>query len=101
MLRRRKDSRALPLTFGREISVRSVDHAAEFAGGYAELAARLGVRPDQVIDWSLGLRKPDTTTFLFVLDVIMHETQKLSSAALAFELAQQAITKARKSSKAP
>lgn len=79
--------------------MRSVDHAAELAGGYEELAARLGVRPEEVMDWSLGLGSPDTATFLFVLDLILQETQKLSSAALAFELAREALTKAQKGSK--
>ena len=78
----------------------SVDHAAELAGGYEALARRLGVRTEQVMDWSLGLDSPDTTAFLFVLDLIMQETQKLSQAAVAFELARQALAKARRSSKA-
>ena len=43
---------------------------------------------------------PEAATLLFVLDVIMQETQKLSSAAVAFELARQALAKARRSSKA-
>jgi hypothetical protein len=80
--------------------MRSVDHAAELVGGYEALAERLGARPEQVMDWSLGLERPNTATLLFVLDVIMQETQKLSSAAVAFELARQALSKARQSSKA-
>ena len=80
--------------------MRSVDHAAELVGGYEALAERLGVRPEQVMDWSLGLARPNTATLLFVLDLIMQETQKLSSAAVAFELARQALAKARHSSKA-
>jgi hypothetical protein len=78
----------------------SVDHAAELAGGYEALGQRLGVRSEQVMDWALGLDSPDTATFLFVLDLIMQETQKLSSAAVAFELARQALDKARRSSQA-
>jgi hypothetical protein len=52
------------------------------------------------MDWSLGLGSPNTATVLFVLDIIMQETDKLSSAAAAFELARQALAKARSSSKA-
>jgi hypothetical protein len=80
--------------------MRSVDHAAELVGGYEALAERLGVPPERVMDWSLGFGSPNTATLLFVLDVIMQETQKLSSAAVAFELARQALAKARRSSKA-
>ena len=61
----------------------SVDHAAELVGGYEALGQRLGVRTEEVMDWSLGLCRPDTGTFLFMLDIIMQETQKLSSAAAA------------------
>jgi hypothetical protein len=78
----------------------SVDHAAELVGGYEALGQRLGVRTEQVMDWSLGLVSPNTATLLFVLDVIMHETQQLSRAAVAFELAGQVLAKARRSSKA-
>jgi hypothetical protein len=78
--------------------MRSVEHAAELAGGYEALAARLGVRTEKVMDWSLGLASPDTAAFLFLLDLIMQETQKLLQAAVAFELAGQALAKARSSS---
>lgn len=88
------------MTLARELSMRSVEHAAELAGGYEALARRLGMRTEQVMDWSLGLDSPDTASFLFVLDLIMQETQKLSQAAVAFELARQALAKARSSSKA-
>jgi hypothetical protein len=88
------------VTLARELSMRSVEHAAELAGGYEALARRLGMRTEQVMDWSLGLDSPDTASFLFVLDIIMQETQKLSSAAVAFELARQALAKASSSSKA-
>ena len=88
------------MSLGSAVSMRSVDHAAELVGGYEALAERLGVRPEQVMDWSLGLGRPTTATQLFVLDVIMQETQKLSSAAVAFELARQALAKARHSSTA-
>jgi hypothetical protein len=88
------------VTLARELSMRSVEHAAELAGGYEALARRLGMRTEQVMDWSLGLDSPDTASFLFVLDIIMQETQKLSSAAVAFELARQALAKARSSSQA-
>ena len=76
----------------------SVDHAATLMGGYEALGQRLGVRTEEVMDWSLGLRNPDTATFLFILDIIMQETQRLSSAAIAFELARQVLAKARSSS---
>jgi hypothetical protein len=76
----------------------SVDHAAELVGGYEALGQRLGVRTEEVMDWSLGLDRPDTATFLFVLEIIMQETQRLSSAAAAFELARQVLAKARASS---
>jgi hypothetical protein len=88
------------VTLARELSMRSVEHAAELAGGYEALARRLGMRTEQVMDWSLGLDSPDTASFLFVLDLIMQETQKLSQAAVAFELARQALAKARSSSQA-
>ncbi|HEY1288888.1 MAG TPA: hypothetical protein VNH16_06420 [Burkholderiales bacterium] len=88
------------MTAAAAVSMHSVEHAAELVGGYEALGQRLGVRTEEIVDWSLGLRSPDTATFLFVLDVIMQETQKLSSAAIAFELARQAIAKARDASKA-
>ena len=88
------------MTHGSAVSMRSVDHAAELVGGYEALGQRLGVRTEQVMDWSLGLASPNTATLLFVLDLIMQETQKLSSAAVAFELAGQALAKARRTSKA-
>ena len=78
----------------------SVDHAAELVGGYEALGQRLGVSTEEVMDWSLGLGRPNTATLLFVFDVIMQETQKLSRAAVAFELAGQVLAKARHSSKA-
>jgi hypothetical protein len=67
----------------RDITMRSVDHAAELAGGYEALAERLGVSAERVADWTVGLETPDTTTFLFVLDVIMEETQKLARASMS------------------
>ena len=79
--------------------MRSVDHAAELAGGYDALAERLGVGSRDVVDWVRGAASPDTTTFLFVLDVIMEETRKLSGALMAFGLAEQAVAKARTSSR--
>jgi hypothetical protein len=88
------------VTFGTPVCMSSVDHAAELVGGYEALGQRLGVRTEQVMDWSLGLVSPNTATLLFVLDVIMHETQELSRAAVAFELAGQVLAKARRSSKA-
>ena len=88
------------MTLGTPVSMRSVDHAAELVGGYEALGQRLGVRTEQVMDWSLGLVSPNTATLLFVLDVIMQETQSLSRAAVAFELAGQVLAKARRSSKA-
>ena len=88
------------MSAGAAVSMHSVEHAAELVGGYEALGQRLGVRTEEIVDWSLGLRSPDTATFLFVLDVIMQETQKLSSAAIAFELARQAIVKARDGSRA-
>ena len=86
------------MTVGTSFSMCSVDHAAELVGGYEALGQRLGVRTEEVMDWSLGLGRPDTGTFLFMLDIIMQETQKLSSAAAAFELARQVLAKARASS---
>jgi hypothetical protein len=80
--------------------MRSVDHAAELAGGYDALAERLGVSSKEVVDWARGLARPDTTTFLFVLDFIMEETRRLANATMAFGLTEQAVAKARKSSKA-
>ena len=88
------------MTLGTPASMSSVDHAAELVGGYEALGQRLGVRTEQVMDWSLGLVSPNTATLLFLLDVIMQETQKLSRAAVAFELAGQVLAKARRSSKA-
>lgn len=80
--------------------MRSVDHAAELVGGYDALAERLGVCFENVVDWARGTACPDTTTFLFVLDLIMEETRKLTGALMAFGLAEQALAKARGSSKA-
>lgn len=88
------------MTLGTPVSMCSVDHAAELVGGYEALGQRLGVRTEQVMDWSLGLVSPNTATLLFVLDVIMQESHKLSRAAVAFELAGQVLAKARRSSKA-
>jgi hypothetical protein len=80
--------------------MRSVDHAAELAGGYDALAERLGVCSSDVVDWSRGIAYPDTTTFLFVLDLIMEETRKLAGTLMAFGLAEQTVAKARRTSKA-
>lgn len=88
------------MTTGTAFGRCSVDHAAELVGGYEALGQRLGVRTEEVMDWSLGLGSPNTATVLFVLDIIMQETDKLSSAAAAFELARRALAKARSSSKA-
>jgi len=88
------------VTLGTSFSMCSVGHAAELDGGYEALGQRLGVRTEEVMDWSLGLRNPNTATFLFILDIVMQETQKLSSAAVAFELAGQALARARRTSKA-
>ena len=88
------------MTLGTSFSMCSVGHAAELVGGYEALGQRLGVRTEEVMDWSLGLRNPNTATFLFILDIVMQETQKLSSAAIAFELARQVIAKARDGSRA-
>ena len=88
------------MTLGTPACMSSVDHAAELVGGYEALGQRLGVCTEEVMDWSLGLRRPNTATYLFVLDIIMQEAQKLSSAAVAFELAGQALAKARRTSKA-
>ena len=87
------------MTPGAPVCTCSVDHAAELVGGYVALGQRLGVRTEEIMDWSLGLGSPNTATLLFILDLIMQETQKLSRAAVAFELAGQALAKARRSSK--
>lgn len=79
--------------------MRSVEHAAEIAGGYDELAVRVGVSADRVIAWSAGRDMPDTTSFLLVLDVILLETKRLSRTAEALEFAQYVVRKAQKSSK--
>ena len=88
------------MTAGAAVSMHSVEYAVELVGGYEALGQRLGVRTEEVMDWSLGLRSPNTATFLFILDLIMQEAQKLSSAAVAFELAGQVLAKARCSSQA-
>lgn len=79
--------------------MRSVEHAAELAGGYDELASRLRIEVGEVIDWSTGRRTPDTTTYLYLLDYIMEETRKLSSMVMASGIAEQVVDKARKSSR--
>jgi hypothetical protein len=88
------------LSLEKAACMRSVDHAAELAGGYDALAERLGVCSNDVVDWVCGMACPDTTTFLFVLDLIMEETRKLASSTMAFGLAEQALAKASDSSKA-
>jgi hypothetical protein len=65
------------------IYMRSVEHAAELAGGYDELASRLGVSTAEVIAWTAGARTPPTASFLRVLDCIMVETQTIYQAASA------------------
>ena len=80
--------------------MRSVDHAAELAGGYDALADRLGVCSANVVAWVRGTACPDTTTFLFVLDFIMEETRRLAGAVMALGLAEQVVAKARRTSRA-
>jgi hypothetical protein len=82
------------------VYMRSVEQAAELAGGYEELARRLQVPTEDVIDWSRGKDKPGVDVFLLMLDLIMDETHKLSRAATAFGLAEQVLAKAARSSKA-
>ena len=83
----------------KESCMRSFEHAAELAGGYDALAVRLRVDVDQVIAWSFGRSKPDTTTYLFVLDYIIEETRNLSKTVMAYGVAEQAVAKARNSSR--
>jgi ribosome-binding protein aMBF1 (putative translation factor) len=78
---------------------RSVRHAAEMVGGYEELAKRLRVSKTVVSQWADGDDIPDTMQFLVLLDLIMVETRKLSSEAMAFGLAETMIAKARHTSK--
>lgn len=79
--------------------MRSVEYAAELAGGYDELAARLRIDVGMVLNWSTGRRSPDTTTYLFLLDFIMEETRKLSNIVMASGIAEQVVAKARKTSR--
>ena len=73
---------------------RSVRFAAEMVGGYEELAKRLGVGKTVVSQWAAGDDMPDTMRLLFLLDIIMVETGKLSRAAMASGLALAALAKA-------
>lgn len=73
---------------------RSVRHAAEMVGGYEELAKRLRVGKTVVSQWAAGDDIPDTMRFLFLLDLILVETRKLSAVAMAFGLVEEAIAKA-------
>ena len=90
----------MQLSFTREEAMRSVDYAAELCGGYPALAQRLFAGPEDVIAWSSGRAFPDNTSLLIILDIILQGTKKLSGAVEANELAQQAVRKAQKSSKA-
>ena len=82
-----------------ELYMRSVEHAAELAGGYGALAMRLGVPEDQVVGWAQGTVTPETTQLLLLLDLIILETRNLSRNAMAFGLAEQALAKARSTSR--
>jgi transcriptional regulator with XRE-family HTH domain len=77
----------------------SVRHAAEMVGGYEELAERLRIGKAVVSQWAAGDDIPDTMQFLFLLDLIMVETDRLSRAVMASALAEAAIAKAGHTSK--
>lgn len=83
----------------KDLYMRSVEHAAELAGGYGSLAHRLGVAEDQVEGWARGTVTPETTQLLLLLDIIILETRNLSRNAMAFGLAEQVVAKARASSR--
>ena len=80
--------------------MRSVEHAAELAGGYDALAERLCARAEDVLAWSAGRAMPDAAMLFLVLDVILSETKKLSATVEALAIAQHAVRKAQRSSKA-
>jgi hypothetical protein len=58
-------------SMGRALYIESVEDAASMLGGYAHLAARLGVSTDDVASWSAGTAKPDCTVFLRLIEILL------------------------------
>jgi hypothetical protein len=83
----------------KETYMPSVRHAVELVGGYDALAKRVGVTSDEIVGWAQGTRTPSIRDLLFVLDVVMVETRKIVSAAMAFGLAELTLAKAASSAK--
>jgi hypothetical protein len=56
---------------GKALYIESVEDAAALLGGYAELAARLGVSTDDVASWSSGTALPEGALFLRLIEILL------------------------------
>jgi DNA-binding transcriptional regulator YdaS (Cro superfamily) len=52
----------------------SLRYAESIAGGRAQLALRLGVRPEEIDAWARGARPIPDTVFLTLVDIILEAT---------------------------
>lgn len=78
----------------KDMYVPSVEHAATLVGGRNALARRLGVEREDVLAWTRGEKTPSTMALLLVLDIVVMETRKLASAAMAQGLMEITLAKA-------
>ena len=58
---------------GKAFYIEFVEDAAAAAGGYAKLAADLGVSAEEVQSWSAGRAVPEWAVFLRLLDLVLGE----------------------------
>jgi predicted transcriptional regulator len=68
---------------GKALYIESVEEAASIAGGYAELAAKLGVSRDEVESWSAGRTIPECAVFLRLIDVLLNPAPDEASRRVA------------------
>jgi hypothetical protein len=56
--------------------VQTLEQAADIAGGYAELAAVLGVSQNDLDAWTKGTSVPGPALFLRVVDLVLGDLQR-------------------------
>ena len=54
----------------------TLERAANIAGGYAELAAALGVTRSELDAWTMGASVPGPMLFLRVMDLVLSDLQR-------------------------
>ena len=54
----------------------TLEQAANIAGGYAELAAVLGVTRHELDAWTMGSSIPGPALFLRVMDLVLSDLQR-------------------------